>query len=169
MIWQAVWTILGTIIAGTFVFVLGQVFQRIVLEPVQEQRKNVARIAQALTVHRYAYLFRRSYTDSPEAKQKIDVTSSEIKRLAADLRAGYALIPKNDWFARLGLVPDHETVRLAAIHLIQWQAFENDMATQQAVQRIAELLNIKFIATEEQELNHVRDEAAKNAIAKDAK
>jgi len=37
------------------------------------------------------------------------------------------------------------------------------------VQRIAELLNIKFIATEEQELNHVRDEAAKNAIAKDAK
>lgn len=140
MLSQTILTIGGTIIAGTFVFVCGQLIQRLILEPIQEQRKNVAKIAQALTVHRYAYLYVGGYRENPEAKQKIDVTSTDIRKLAADLRTGYSLIPKNDFFAELNLVPSREIVRLVGLQLIRWQSFESAQATEKAVQNIATML-----------------------------
>lgn len=162
-------TIFVTIFTGTIIFICGQLIQRVIIEPIQEQRKNVAKIAQALTVHRYAYLSRDSYRDDPEARKKIDVTSAEIKKLAADLRAGYSLIPFNAMFARWKLVPAREAVRRTTIHLVRWATFESDQATIRAIQHVAQLLNIDFIENDEKEFNDVMIEGAGEPVSKDAK
>lgn len=159
---QTLLTICGTIITGTFVFVCGQIIQRIVIEPIQEQRKNVAKIAQALTIYRNVFVRIPSYDSNPESKQTIDVTSAEIRKLAADLRAGYSLIPKNDWFARLRLVPSRETVRSVGLQLIRWHTFQSNEATHRAVQKIATMLKVDFIATEDEEFKDVMIEAAQD-------
>jgi hypothetical protein len=157
----ALLTIFGTVVTGVFVFALGQLFQRLILEPIQEQRKNVARIAEALTVHRATFVFKPAYKDDEKAKAKIDLASDEIRKLAADLRSGHSLILWNDFFACLWLVPSEEKVRLAALYLIRWATFASDEATQRAVQNIAQVLKIKFIEAEDKEFDAIMVEAAK--------
>lgn len=161
MICQILLTIAGTVISGTIVFAGGQLLQRLILEPIQEQRKSVARIAQALTVHRYAYLAANSYDKNPDSKRQIDSTSAEIRKLAAELRAGYSLIPANDVFAELGLVPSRETVRIVALYLIRWQTFASEKASQSAVENIAKKLNVEFISSQDKDFNEIMVEAAK--------
>ena len=79
---------LTVVLAGVVVFVGGQIVQRFVLEPIQDQRKVIGEIAYVLLYHgnvgRYVPF---------ESQQSRDDVAAALRRLAGELRATRATIP----------------------------------------------------------------------------
>jgi hypothetical protein len=110
-----------TILAGTLVFVIGQAIQRFILEPIQEQRRVIGDIANALlylgNVGPLPWVADMHTVLLPEQPND---ASRMIRLLAARLRATLWTIPFYDSLARLRFVPHRGTITGAAQSLIGW-------------------------------------------------
>ncbi len=111
----------ATIVAGFAVFILGQAFQRFVLEPIHEQRRVIADIAVALV-----FLGNVGPSSSaPEGYVAIGgdepiPASRHLRSLAARLRASLWTIPFYDTWALLRMVKPRVTILDASRQTIGW-------------------------------------------------
>ncbi|MGD8344957.1 MAG: hypothetical protein PVI38_21690 [Desulfobacterales bacterium] len=87
------------IVAGIFIYVLGEIVIKIVIDPVQELKRVIAEIAFKL-IH-YSHVYKISAPDESEPKtaetvidtQKLEQTAEEYRRLASLLNAAFRLVP----------------------------------------------------------------------------
>ncbi|MEH2410809.1 hypothetical protein [Nostoc sp.] len=77
-----------TIISGVFVFILGQLILKLIIEPIQESRKTLADIAFALI--EYANIYSNPGCADNELENK---ASEEFRKLSSRLNAQMYLIP----------------------------------------------------------------------------
>ena len=89
-----------TIISGTFVFVIGQTFLKLFIEPWQLHRECIARIANRL-------LFYDNVFSNPgiHAEEKMREASVETRELASDLSACCYRIPLYEFLSRVKVFP----------------------------------------------------------------
>ncbi len=104
-----------TVLAGFAVFVGGQIVQRFVLEPIQEQRKVIGEIAYVLLYHGNVGRFVPF-----ESQQTRDNIASTLRRLAGELRTTRATIPAYRQLERTQWVLKTENLLAASAHLVGW-------------------------------------------------
>lgn len=88
-------TIFGTVLSGTFVFVIGQFLLMFILQPAQELRGLIGEVGNALAYYANVYA-------DPRGLKRADVeqASTDLRRLATRLRVAPSAI-LGYWLARL--------------------------------------------------------------------
>jgi len=99
---------------GLFAFVLGQFALKLVVEPIQEQKRVVGNVAHALTYYRNVG---RSNPAKPDP-ERVGEARRVYRDLAAALRTNLRVVPWYEVFVRLQFVLPREQVRQAATALI---------------------------------------------------
>jgi hypothetical protein len=120
---EAITTAALTVFAGFVVFVLGQIVQRFVLEPIQEQRRVIGEIAHALLFYANVH-----YEDSVEEYEKmseqrildLEETRKTLRGLAGRLQTSLWTVPAYDALARVGWVRKKDDVLVASKNLVGW-------------------------------------------------
>ena len=87
------------IVAGIFIYVLGEIVIKIVIDPVQELKRVIAEIAFKL-IH-YSHVFKLSASDESASataekeidSEKLEQAANEYRKLASLLNAAYYLVP----------------------------------------------------------------------------
>jgi hypothetical protein len=120
---EAITTAALTVFAGFVVFVLGQIVQRFVLEPIQEQRKVIGEIAHALLF--YANVYRVPEAEEYERMSKERIADLEearktLRGFAGRLHTSLWNIPAYDTLARMGRVPKKADILTASKELVGW-------------------------------------------------
>ncbi len=100
-------------VVGVSLFIIGQVVQRFVLDPVVELRKTVGEVGFAMT-------FYSDVMHNPYKVEPLELTEAckAIRRLASLLRSQSRVIPVYSWMARRGWVPCREQIHEVSKHLI---------------------------------------------------
>lgn len=81
-------TLFWTILAGVAIFVVGQFILKLVIEPIQEFKKTIGRVAHALTNHANVY------TNPAVCGREVELeTSRTFRSLSSELSERMALIP----------------------------------------------------------------------------
>lgn len=133
---------------GVVVFVLGQLLQRLFIEPIQEFVKTKGKVASALTRH---FSIGGSFCndegdvirDDPEVLRNV---SSELRTFAADLRAWQAIIPCYSIVAFILRLPSKNSLKEATIALHQWSsAIFTDYGTFEYMDKIDQTLKLKVL------------------------
>jgi hypothetical protein len=138
-----------TIIGGVFLFVVNQLFQRLVVDPVQEQRTAIGVIDHRLTYWSWAY-------SNPQENKSLerDRAMDELREAAARLLAATNAI-RSWWVAlRLGAVA-RPSVNEAARELIGlsngiYGRLDHNHPPRRAAERVRQLLRIPLAGRAEQ-------------------
>jgi hypothetical protein len=134
-----------TAFATVFTFVIGQLIQRIFIEPLHEQRRVIGRIAHALT------FYRGICEDGPPPRatpERVADVRSALRALAADLRSTLTGLPWYSAFSCVRLALPRVTIKQVAYRLMRWELFMSEKAAADAVTEVAELLKIDYIKNE---------------------
>lgn len=102
-----------TIIAGVFVFILGQLALKLFIEPIQEFRRTVADVSLALI--EYANIYANPGVSSEDIGKRV---SEELRKLSARLNALVYLLPLYNYTSKLFGLPSKDNVVNAASDLI---------------------------------------------------
>lgn len=102
-----------TIISGVFVFILGQLALKLIIEPIQEFRKTLADIAFALI--EYANIYSNPGSAGNELENK---ASEELRKLSSRLNAQMYLIPGYSSISKPFRLPSKDNLVEAARDLI---------------------------------------------------
>lgn len=137
---------------GLIVFVLGQILQRIFIEPIQEMRRTVGKAAHTLKFYaNFSHQMTIPAELDPLSVGRLEVVGKtpeiveeatiKLRKLASDLRALPFVIPGYEFFATIGMVPSRTAVDVASSNLIGWS---NSLGQKHDVYRhnIANALNI---------------------------
>ncbi len=100
-----------TVISGVLVFVIGQIIQKFIIEPLWEYKKTLGKID-----YRLKYYSNKMSGLLPE--EIITETSNTIRELSCELEASYKQIPFNCIFAFLSVIPWKKDLSKAAVKLI---------------------------------------------------
>lgn len=84
-------TVFLTILAGVSTFVLGQILLKLILEPVQDLKRTISRIAHHLSESANVYANPKTPDDEKQAE-----TSQKMRELSSALCANMYLIPNYD-------------------------------------------------------------------------
>jgi hypothetical protein len=109
-----------TVFAGFVVFVGGQIVQRFILEPIQEQRRVIGEIASALLYHDNVGRYTMRDTRESEAWVDRDGIAANLRKLAGELRKTRATIPAYSVLEQTPWVPRTENVMKASKGLVGW-------------------------------------------------
>jgi len=119
---QALLTALVTI----GVFVIGQLIQRIFIEPIQEVRRTVGRIIHAHTFYAN-YMARRpipfvGYEGMTVGNPPDEMKSAaiELRKLASDLRGSYQVVPLRKYVPMRWCIWPRATIEIVSSALIGW-------------------------------------------------
>jgi len=104
-----------TILGGVAVFVLGQIFLKFVIEPLQQYKEVKGEVSYAL--HYYANAGGPPGFAKEEERKE---ASEHLRGLASKLRVCRHKIPWYRLFAILGIVPKVEALLTASEHLTGW-------------------------------------------------
>ena len=137
-------SVFWTVVAGVTAFVIGQAVQRFVLEPIQEQRRVIGDIANALLYLGNVGPLPQWLPDAaslvlPENHAQ---ATRNIRLLAARLRATLCTIPFYGWWAALRFIPPAERIRKASQSIVGWSNSLQSGQPDAARQRTAELLRL---------------------------
>ena len=99
-------TVAQTVIAGVLVFVAGQLFLKLVIEPIHQLKKTFADIAH--TFVRYAHALHNPDVIPPELHSEV---FEKLRQLSGQLYADMALIPSYPVFRSIFFLPRREKVR----------------------------------------------------------
>lgn len=99
---------------GLIAFVLGQFALKLIVEPIQEQKRVVGNVAHALTYYRNVGPNNPTQPDSERAAE----ARRAYRDLAARLRTNLRVVPWYEVFTRLQFVLPREHVRRASSSLI---------------------------------------------------
>ncbi|MCF6193215.1 MAG: hypothetical protein L3J46_02645 [Kangiellaceae bacterium] len=108
-------TIFLTIFSGVFVFVLGQIILKLLIDPVQGYKTTVGDISIALINHANVYS-----NPGISKQERMDFASEELRLLASKLSANVVLIPyyeKTGKFFKLPSIKDKHEVKKQLIDL----------------------------------------------------
>ena len=105
--------IFTTIVAGVFVFVLGQIILKLFVEPWQMQRECIAKISSNLLIYANVY---SHPGDFPDDESKF--VSKEFRLLAAELLASCNRIPFYSSVTKSTIFPSVEIVNKVQRNLI---------------------------------------------------
>ncbi|MEL0655783.1 hypothetical protein V6257_12120 [Pseudoalteromonas issachenkonii] len=107
-----------TILAGVSVFVLGQFFLKLVLEPIVEFKKSIGELSA---------FFLREQSKITNAHCTVDI-ENELKRLASTLLSTKQAIPFYSLFAMLRYLPSTEGLHKAcgSLNLISYYVMPNN-------------------------------------------
>ena len=106
-------TIFLTIFAGVLTFVLGQIFLRLLVEPVHELKRTIADIAVAII--KYANVYCNPGVTTEEKENK---AAEELRALASKLNAQMFLVPLYSKLHRVFGLPTKSNISQAMRHLI---------------------------------------------------
>jgi hypothetical protein len=124
-----------TAFGAIVVFSVGQIVQRLFIEPVQEQRRVVGRIAYALTFYANAgaivSIKALKLRDGESFSADTEPSVVAVRGLAADLLATRATIPFYRLMAVCRLVVPYDAVKQASSEMIGWS---NNIASGQSGQ-----------------------------------
>jgi hypothetical protein len=132
------WKICLTAVFGILIFVVGQIVQRFFIEPIQEQRKTVGRIAHSVTFLRNVWLIPNS--EAYLMPDTAENASKTLRDLASQLRMSLRMVPFYRSAARLNCVLRPEDVETAASLLIAWSNHMLDDQQRGRARRIDELV-----------------------------
>ena len=110
---EAILTSMLTIVAGTLIFVIGQLLLRFWIEPVHDLRSHIGRIAHLLIYHADVYC----HVGMAEKKQA-RTTVREIRNCASELLARSSMVTWYGFWQRFHVVPERDKVYLAHGELI---------------------------------------------------
>jgi hypothetical protein len=102
-----------TALLAVLVFVFTQSFLKLVLEPIQEQKKLIGEVAHAL-------LFYANVGPVGASEEERSRAREALRGLAGQLRASLWTIPFYDTLARMGRVPKREDLLEASTQLVGW-------------------------------------------------
>ena len=113
------------IVAGIFIYVLGEIVVKIVIDPVQELKRVIAEIAFKLI--NYSHVFKLSASDDSAAAtedkeidtQKLTQAAEEYRRLASLLNAGFRLVPFYPFTRVVFLLPKETDIINARNYLLE--------------------------------------------------
>jgi hypothetical protein len=106
-------TVFLTIFSGVLTFVIGQVFVKLVIEPVHELKKTLGQISHALIEHANVIA-----NPGVPSKEVIDQASKQLRGLSSQLHAHLYLVPLYVVTARIFFLPSKQNVREASTNLI---------------------------------------------------
>lgn len=106
-------TVAQTVIAGVLVFVVGQLFLKLVIEPIHQLKKTLADISH--TFVRYAHAIHNPDVIPPELHSEV---FEKLRQLSGQLYADMALIPLYPMFGLIFFLPQREKVYRSAQNLI---------------------------------------------------
>jgi hypothetical protein len=109
-----------TALFAVIVFVAGQLAQRFILEPIQEQRKIIGEIAFSLLFHANVMDMARRANSGLLQLEEPTETAKTLRSLAGRLRATLYTIPFYSTFTRLGTIPSADAVKSASQSLVGW-------------------------------------------------
>lgn len=106
-------TVLLTIVSDVLTFVLGQIFVKLVIEPVHEMKKTLGQISHSLIEH-------ANIIGNPgiPSKDIMNEASQQLRRLSSQLHAHLYLVPLYAITARIFFLPSAQKVRGASTKLI---------------------------------------------------
>jgi hypothetical protein len=117
-------TVAQTVIAGLLIFVAGQIFLKLIIEPVQQLKKTLADISH--TCVRYAHRIHNPDVISPEELKEI---FEKLRELSGRLYEDMALIPLYRVVGKVFFLPHKDKIYSAATNLIaaaNWMYSKND-------------------------------------------
>ncbi len=98
-----------TIITGVVVFILGQAFLKLVIEPVQRLKVTISDVAFCL-MNDYVY-----YMNSDEAHENDSTaTYKKLRKLGSRLHGDISIVPWYSFFRKLFLLPKFDSVNMAS-------------------------------------------------------
>ena len=127
-------TVAQTVIAGVLVFVAGQLFLKLVIEPIHQLKKTFADIAH--TFVRYAHALHNPDVIPPELHSEV---FEKLRQLSGQLYADMALIPAYPVFGSLFFLPKREKVYKSGQNLIavaNWMSANSDRKFDHIVRNI---------------------------------
>lgn len=141
-----------TIISGVAVFVLGQVFLKLVIEPVQEAKRTISKIR--IELFRNAHLIHNA--DKLKKEQKSTLFES-FRLLAAELVAATEVIPFYNKFSNLFSLPTQENMKNASKNLValsNWINVQHDKQLGHILKNNQELAdNLGFVLEQGERIN----------------
>jgi hypothetical protein len=93
-----------TAVAGILVFVVGQIIQKLFIEPIQEQRKSIGEVLYVLD-----YYCELTFTEGTDLETTKDA-SKYLRRATSDLYRNTATIPWYGFFAAIKMVPKRKII-----------------------------------------------------------
>jgi hypothetical protein len=105
--------VFGTVLSGVFVFVIGQIIQKFLLEPIKEYKKVIGKIDNELKYH--ANIIVSSGLDL----ELVIESSRTMRRLSGEFEALYKQIPFRKPLSYVKLIPDHNNAAEAASSIIR--------------------------------------------------
>jgi hypothetical protein len=103
-----------TVISGTLVFVLGQILQRFLLEPIKEYKKTVGKIDNKLKF--YSNVLTNPIF-SKDRKMIVEITDI-MRTLSCEIESAYKQIPLTSWLSKLKIVERKKDIAKVAQDLI---------------------------------------------------
>ena len=106
-------TVFFTVLSGVITFVIGQLIVKLLLDPVQDMRRTIGLVSHALVE-------RDNVIANPgvPAREVMDETSDELRRLSSQLHAHLYLVPRYDTTSKIFRLPSKEKLLTAASALI---------------------------------------------------
>jgi len=103
----------ATVISGVLIFVLGQLLLKLVIEPIQELKKEIALTLDSL-------IFHKDKISNPNANLKKDIleVSSILRKHSSNLEAKSSIIPLYDCWYKLRILPSKKNIKKATNKLI---------------------------------------------------
>jgi hypothetical protein len=137
--------IIATALVTVSVFVIGQLIQRLFIEPIQRQRQMIGKVAHALTFYRGIAIDAQG--EKPTRAQ-IDGVRKALRGLAANLRATLSSIPWYGFFEFLHLALPRDTIKHVGYQLMRWQLFMSEKAVAGAIAEVSSRLGLDYIEDE---------------------
>lgn len=134
-----------TIVSGTTVYVLGQFTLKMIIEPLQDIKKEIQKVLSN------CIYFAGIVTNMPHVKEEyIKEASSVIRKSSTELKSKYAILPFKGLFAMLRVLPNEHNMSEASSRLIGISnlsvtdgQFENNIKNNEWLKEVEILLNPK--------------------------
>lgn len=113
-----------TILAGVTVFILGQIFLKLVIDPVHNLKKAIADIAHALINH--AHIYSNAEVVSDEEAKRVYL---HLRSLASSLNASYYMVPLYKFTRMPFCLPQDDSIHKSSKNLValaNWMHSKNE-------------------------------------------
>jgi hypothetical protein len=140
-------TAIVTVLLAVLIFVFTQSFLKLVLEPLQDQRRLVGEVAAALTVYEKAHTLRvepspggmiTEPTIYGSSREEAAEAAKALRELSGRLQASLWAVPLYDLFALVRIIPTARAVVVATDELHMWYSQLPNAVNVHQAQRIRE-------------------------------
>lgn len=143
---DVLWTIFGTVISGVVVFVLGQIIQNYILEPIKVYNGIIGKIDNRLKYYANAIANPGlSLAGGLPINNMYDESRVVLRELSCELESSYKQIPFRSLFVRHRVIKDSKSISDAARLLIRVSNQTGVNDSNEDVEEIRKLLSISLI------------------------